>query len=235
MAQPTLKTETFALAAGRQIQSHHGSLNHQRAGTTHRVDEIAAGFRQLRPTAPRQQSRRQIFLQWRCPLFRAIAPLMEAVAAQVDAYRQFAAIQACGYRYIRVFGVHGRPLSTGTAQTVHNTILHSLGTILRVSDGFVLTDKVDTKTAIHRNMLLPLQIRHTPQHLVTGGGIHVRQMKDDPVCEPRPQAGTIATFKGAVGPDTCRCVPDRVHAEGTQFVLQQILQALGAGYEKVKV
>src|SRR5690606_3143657 len=80
MAWPFFKSEMILFAPGCHIQRHHGCLNQQGAGATHRINEVAAGRSNVRPTGTHQQCRCEVFLQGRQPLLCTVSTHMQAMA-----------------------------------------------------------------------------------------------------------------------------------------------------------
>jgi hypothetical protein len=57
-------------------------------------------------------------------------------------------------------------------------------------------------------------------------------MQDDPVGQPGPQTGAISGFQLPFYPDARRRVAHLSQAKAFQLIGQEILNTLGAGYEK---
>ena len=84
VTQPALESEATAGQPGGHVRGHQGGLDHQRAGSAHRVDEGGTRRGHLGPTAAQQQRRREVLLERRLDAGLPVASAVQRVAAQID-------------------------------------------------------------------------------------------------------------------------------------------------------
>ena len=232
MARPFFEPETLDPAARSDIQGHQSGFNQQGAGTTHGVNKVTTGSGNVRPAGTHQQGGRQVFLQGCQAFLRAIAPHVQAVATEVEPHRQPAPVQASRNGHVRVFRSDGRPWHAGTADAVNDTVFNFLGTKLGVTDLFVLAQEGHAETARRRDMGLPVQRHYAFVKFLGTAGVYLGDVQHYPVGQARPQAGTVARLQRALYPDSRRRITHLCQTKTFQFISQEILNALRAGYEK---
>ena len=186
MASPARAAHLFARKPRRDIAGDHCGFDQKRARAAHGFDERRTGRGERRPARPQQNSRREIFLERRRALARAIAAPMQALAREIDRDLGLIAIQIDIDAHIWVVRIHIWPLALCIPHLIDNRILGPLRDELAVGELRTAHHRIDGECAIDLQMRRPVD---RADSCVEGGRICRREAREDQqhsIGDPRP-------------------------------------------------
>ncbi len=159
MTRPAVKSESAPSQARSVIKCHQRSLQKQRRGPAHWINERLALAASGRPVRSPECSGGNIFFEWRQPTIETIPPPMQTLTTQINAQTQYAFIQARVNSQTRCLDVNiGSGTSFGSV-LVDDGILDSQGTELRVANVAALTREIHHQGLTCRDMRQPINLR----------------------------------------------------------------------------
>src|SRR5690554_8045151 len=83
--------------------------------------------------------------------------------------------------YIRCFCFNARAFPAAHSKSVYDSVFDTLSTKLGITDFLVFANEVDSKAAIHRDVLLPVKVDNAIVKFVSAGSCYLINMENHPV------------------------------------------------------
>ncbi len=192
---PAEEPEGAAGQPGRGVERHQRGLDHQRSRPAHRVEERAAGRRDLGPAGAQQHRGRDVLLERRRALARAVAAPVQALAGQIEAHARVVAAEVHVQPDRRPSGVDRGPLESELAEAIGHSVLDEQGAVVGVADRRVGEGAAHGKGRVHPHVPLPRDRLGAGAHVVRRGGGKLGERQQHARGDPGPEAGAVADLQ----------------------------------------
>ena len=220
---PMFEGEVLAVDAGHDVGGDEGGLDEERSGAAHGVDEgtLAA------VAAHEDYAGGEHLGDGRLGLGRAVAALVETLAARVETERDVAAVDVDVDDDVGIGQTHARTLvAVAVAEPVDDGVLDAVCDIARVLERVGVHHRVDGERLVERHETAPVELLDAVVERVGVVGLERVERLEDTQGRAAAEISLVKRLQVAAERDHAPAGGDVFGAEGTQLVGQDGLQTL---------
>ena len=222
---PAEEAEIIAPQSRGPVGGDQRRLDAEGARAAERIEELAPARRVLRPAGAQQHSRRHVLLERRFPARAAVAAAVQALAGEIERYRDGAALRVRMHPHARALERNVGPRAGGESQRIDDAVLELERPEVSVGDRGVPPAEIARQGGAGRQVRRPVDLAHRGMELIRVARIETSELDEHTVGDARPEARAVDALERAEEGRAGRALAHLAHPAPLELAGEQIGKA----------